>query len=119
MGTRRRIHGRISFGLGWTYIVPKRSHTIHLEGWTRIAWHNGGGIDTFLAEEVRKILQSKAWNSFLNKNFTLSELIFKVLGVTSWSKCLTMPVLLMTGSASRCTSCAFGMFGIALMEDRK
>ena len=114
VGTWRRIHGRISFGLGRANVVPKRSHTLHLESRTRIAWHDGGDVDTFLTEDVRKTLQSKAWNSLLNKNFTLGELIFKVLSVTSWSKCLTMPVFLMTGSASRGTSCAFRMFRVAL-----
>ena len=113
------IHGWISFGLGWTYIVPKGSHTLHLEGRTRIAWHNGGYIDTFLTENVGEIFQSKAWNSFLNKSFTLGKLIFKVLGVTSWGKCLTMSVLLMTGGASCGTSCALGMFGIALLKENE
>ena len=119
MRTRRRIHGRVSFGLGRAHVVPKRSHTIHLEGGTRITWHNGGHIDTFLTEYVRKILQSKVWNLFLNKNFTLGELIFKVLSVTSWSECLTVPVLLMTCSTSRGTSCTFRMFGIALYIEGK
>lgn len=119
MGTWRRIHGRVSFGLGRAYVIPKRSHTLYLEGGTRITWHDGGHIDTFLTEDVRKTLQSKAWNSFLNKNFTLGELIFEVLSVTSWSKCLTVPVLLMTCNASRGTSCTFRMFGIALSIGRQ
>lgn len=114
VGTWMRIHGRVSFGLRRAEVIPKRSHALHLEGGTRIAWHDSGHINTFLTEDVRKILQSKAWNSFLNKNLTLGELIFKVLGVTSWSECLTMSVLLMTGSASCGTSCAFRMFGVAL-----
>ena len=114
MGTWRRIHGWISFGLGRAYVVPKGSHTLHLEGGIWIARHDGSRIDTFLTEEIREIFQSEVWKSFLNKDFTLGKLIFKVLGVTSWSECLTMSVLLMTGGASRGTSCAFRMFGIAL-----
>ena len=114
MGTWR-IHGWISFGLG-SYVVSKRSHALYLEGGAGIAWHYGCRIDTFLTEDVRKILQIKAWNLFLNNSYTLGELVFKVLGVTSWGKRLTMSVLLMTGGSSRGTSCAFGMFGIALLE---
>ena len=73
-------------------------------------------LDIFANENVVEIFHFKARDAAFEKGITLSEFMFEMLGVTTESESLTVPVLLMARCSSSCTSGTSWMFRVALLK---
>ncbi len=92
-------------------------------GWLELKRRGWGGwgdsmyVNAFAKKNVVKFFEVKSRDMALEKGFTLSELMLNALGVPSWSKSLSVSVLLVARGASGCAGGASRVFGIALVMD--
>ena len=73
-------------------------------------------LDTFTDEDLIQVFQIKVRDTAFEKGITLGELVFEMFGVATKGESLTMPVLLVAGGSSSCTSGASRVLRIALQR---